>query len=99
MSATSRIDKKIKQYNTGSWAEEEKISTNPKDGRVLMIMSECSDENSEKVLKTIFNEIGNIANNPPTEDEMQIVKKKCLTHFQICLKDHLILIMLSEHQF
>lgn len=53
-----------------------------------MIMSECSDENSEKVLKTIFNEIGNIANNPPTEDEMQIVKKKCLTHFQICLKDH-----------
>lgn len=81
MSATSRIDKKIKQYNTGSWAEEEKISTNPKDGRVLMIMSECSDENSEKVLKTIFNEIGNIANNPPTEDEMQIVKKKMLNAF------------------
>lgn len=81
MSATSRIDKKIKQYNTGSWAEEEKISTNPKDGRVLMIMSECSDENSEKVLKTMFNEIGNIANNPPTDDEMQIVKKKMLNAF------------------
>ena len=81
MSATSRIDKKIKQYNTASRAEEEKISTNPKDGRVLMIMSECSDENSEKVLKTMFNEIGNIANNPPTDDEMQIVKKKMLNSF------------------
>lgn len=80
-SATSRIDKKIKSYNTGTWAEEEKISTNPKDGRVLMIMSECSDENSEKVLKEIFNEIGNIANNPPTNDELQIVKKQMLNAF------------------
>ncbi len=80
-SATSRIDKKIKQYNTGTWAEEEKISTNPKDGRVLMIMAECSDENSEKVLKEIFNEIGNIANNPPTDEELQIVKKQMLNAF------------------
>ena len=80
-SATSRIDKKIKPYNTGTWAEEEKISTNPKDGRVLMIMSECSDENSEKVLKVIFNEIGNIANNPPTDEELQIVKKQMLNVF------------------
>ncbi len=80
-SATSRIDKKIKPYNTSTWAEEEKISTNPKDGRVLMIMSECSDENSEKVLKTIFNEIGNIANNPPTDEELQIVKKQMLNGF------------------
>lgn len=80
-SSTSRIDKKIKPYNTGSWNEEEKISTNPKDGRILMIMSECSDENSEKVLKSIFNEIGNIVNKPPTEEEMQIVRKKMLNAF------------------
>lgn len=93
MSATSRIDKKVKQYNTGSWAEEEKISTNPKDGRVLMIMSECSDENSEKVLKTMFNEIGNIANNPPTDDEMQIVKKKMLNAFSNMFERSLILTM------
>ncbi len=81
MTKTSRINKKIKQYNTGSFAEEEKISTNPKDGRVLMIMAESSDENSEKILKTIFNEIGNIANNPPTDEEMQIIKKKLLNNF------------------
>lgn len=81
MSSTSRIDKKLKPYNTSSWTEEEKISTNPKDGRVLMLMSECSDENSEKVLKAMFNEIGNIPNNPPTDDEMQIVKKKMLKSF------------------
>ncbi len=78
MSPTSRIDKNIKKYNAGSWIENEKISTNPNDGRAIMLISECVDENSEDILKTIFNEIGNIANNPPTDDEMQIIKKKML---------------------
>lgn len=78
MSPTSRIDKNIKKYNAGSWIENEKISTNPNDGRAIMLISECVDENSEDILKTIFTQIGNIANNPPTDDEMQIIKKKML---------------------
>lgn len=86
-SPTSRIDKKLKQYNTNSWADTEKISTNPKDGRALIFSSECADENSEKVLKTIFTEIGNIANNPPTNDEMQIIKKKMLQGFSSVFED------------
>lgn len=80
-SPSARINTKIKQYNSISFAEQEKISSNPKDGRVLMFMAESVDENSEKVLKTIFNEIGNIANNPPTEKEMQIIKKMMLKSF------------------
>ncbi len=80
-SPSARINTKIKQYNSISFAEQEKISSNPKDGRVLMFMAESTDENSEKVLKTIFNEIGNIANNPPTEKEMQIIKKIMLKSF------------------
>ena len=86
-SPTSRIDKKIKPYNTGTRAEDEKISTNNKDSRLLMITSECSDENSEKVLKNIFNEIGNIANNPPTDDEMQIVKKRMINNFSLLFEN------------
>ena len=86
-SPTSRIDKKLKQYNTTSWGDTEKISTNPKDGRALIFSSECADENSEKVLKTIFTEIGNIANNPPTDDEMQIIKKKMLQGFSSVFED------------
>lgn len=78
-SKTSRIDKNIKQYNTDSWSEEEKITTN--NDRTIIFMSESSEENSEKVLKTIFNEIGNIANNPPSDEEMQIIKKKMLKGF------------------
>ncbi len=80
-SSTSRIDKKLKTYNASFYTAEEKISTNPKDGRALMFIAETSDENSEKVLKVIFNEIANVANNPPTDDEMQIIKKRMLNEF------------------
>lgn len=78
---TSRINKNLKQYNTDCDVQDEKISTNPKDGRAVIFVSECSDGNSEKVLKTIFNQIGNIPNNPPTDDEMQIIKKNMLNNF------------------
>lgn len=80
-SITSRIDKNLKQYNSNCWSDTEKLSSNPNDGQVLMFTADCSDENSEKVLKTIFTEIGNIANNPPTDAEMQIIKKKMLNGF------------------
>lgn len=80
-SVTSRIDKNLKQYNSNCWSDTEKLSSNPNDGQVLMFTADCSDENSEKVLKTIFTEIGNIANNPPTDAEMQIIKKKMLNGF------------------
>ena len=79
--STTRIDKKLKPYNASVYTEEEQISTNPKDGRALMLIAESSDENSEKVLKLIFNEIANITNNPPTDDEMQIIKKRMLNNF------------------
>lgn len=78
-SKTSRINKKIKKFNTDTWSEEEKITTN--NDRTVMFMSESTEENSEKVLKTIFNEIGNIANNPPSDEEMQIIKKRMLKNF------------------
>ncbi len=79
--STSRINKKLKKFNSSIYRQEEKISTNPKDGRAVMFIGESSDENSEKVLKVIFNEIANIANNPPSDDEMQIIKKRMLNDF------------------
>lgn len=74
-SPSARINTKIKACNSETILEQEKISSNPNDGRVIMLCAESADENSEKVLKTIFNEIGNIANNPPTDKEMKIIKK------------------------
>ncbi len=80
--AAARINNKIeKELNTYCIAEDEKITTNSNDGRAIIFSATCSDEKSEKVLKTIFNEIGNIANNPPTNEEMQIIKKHMINGF------------------
>ena len=76
-SATSRIDKKIKPYNTASHANEEKISSNPEDGRALIFTAESAEENSEKVLKIIFNEIANLANIRQQMMKCKLSKKEC----------------------
>lgn len=77
----ARIDKNLKKYNSLSSYCDEKISTDTKDGRAVIFSSNCTDKNSESVLKAIFNEIGNFVNNPPTDEEIQIVKKKMLKAF------------------
>ncbi len=78
---SSRLENKLKPYNTTAEIVDEKISSNPDDNRALITICECTDENSEKVLKAIFNEIGNVVNNPPSNDEMQIIKKFMLKNF------------------
>ena len=81
MSKTSRIDKKLLDYNSSAITEIERISTKPDDGRTIMIMADGTEENSEKIIKTIYTEIARIASNPPQEDELNVVKKRMLKDF------------------
>lgn len=81
MSKTSRIDKQIKKYNASTTTDIEKISTKPNDGRAIIIMSNSTEENSEKIIKTIYTEIASLENNPPTEDELAVLKKRMLKDF------------------
>ena len=87
LSPSARITQKLKPLNAESIAQEEKVSSNSNDGRTLIFMAESTEENSEKVLKAMFNEIGNIANNPPTEQEMQIIKKTLLKSYSNVLEN------------
>lgn len=80
-SSTPRMYKALKPLNTAAWIENEKVSTNPNDGRAILISTECIDENSEKALKAIYNEIAQISNQPPLHDELQIVQKQMLDSF------------------
>ncbi len=80
-SAVSRIRTKVKDLNASVNSHQEKISSNPKDGRAVIFFADSNENNSEKVLNIIFNEIHNIKNNPPTEKEMQIIKKSLLNSF------------------
>ncbi len=80
-SRSSRLDRKLKQFNTSAWMTEERISNKPTDGKAIIIASDSSDENSEKVLKVMFNEIARLQDEPPTDEEMQIMKKQLLKGF------------------
>ena len=81
MSKTSRIDKKLKELNSSAITQIERISTKPYDGRAIIIMADGTEENSEKIIKTIYGEIAKISANPPSEDELNVVKKRLLKDF------------------
>ncbi len=84
---SSRITSKLKPLNADCAIQDEKISSNPNDGRTYMILAESTEENSEKALKTIFTEIANIANNPPNDTELKIAKKVLLKEFSAMLEN------------
>lgn len=86
-SPTSRIGTKIRDYGADIVSEDEKIISNPEESRAIVFMASSTDENSEKVLKDIFNTIGNIANNPPSEDELKIAKKILSKVYSSVLED------------
>ena len=81
MPSISRINSKLKDLNTDVYSDFEKISSNPRDGKAIIFECTSTDENSEKALKIIFNEIGNVCNNPPTDKEMKIIKKMMLKSY------------------
>lgn len=81
MSKTSRIDKKLKDYNSSAITELERISTKPNDGRAILMIAEGTEENSEKIIKTIYSEILKLAATNPTDEELNVVKKRMLKDY------------------
>jgi len=75
-SNVSRLNKSLEDLQTNASMNMERISTKPEDGIVSLLSAKASEENSEKVIQIIFNEIANLEKNPPTEQELNIVKKK-----------------------
>ena len=75
-SSTARLSKSLEKIQTGAMLTTERISTKPEDSIVALLSSQTSDTNSENVIKTVFNEIAQLEKNPPTEQELDIVKKK-----------------------
>ena len=80
-SAASRINSKLKPLNTSASIELEKISTKPADGEAILVSAETTENNSEQVLKNIFEQIHGVRTNPPTDEEMQIIKKSMRKNF------------------
>lgn len=81
MSKTSRIDKKLKDLNSSAFTEIERIGSRNTDNRAILMLAEGTEANSEKIIKTIYTEISRLAQNPPTEEELDVVKKRMLKGF------------------
>ncbi len=78
---TGRIDKNLKDLNTFADLQLEKVSSRPKDNMAVLVSAETTEANSEKVLKTIFEQIYSVITNPPTDEEMKIIKKSLLNGY------------------
>lgn len=74
----TRLTKALEKYNTELWINVERIGTKPETPTVMLMQTETTEENSEKVLKEIYKGVQSLSSNPPTEKEMTIVKKQML---------------------
>jgi predicted Zn-dependent peptidase len=74
-SSVSRLDKPLELVNSNALVSTERISNKPSDGRVVLLETETTDDRTEKVLKTIFAGITDLAKNPPSNEDMSIIKK------------------------
>lgn len=75
-SSISRLNESLQEINSNAFINSDRMSTKAEDGRIILFSTATSEESSEQVIKTIFSEIASLEKNPPTDEEMNIVKKK-----------------------
>lgn len=87
----SRLNKTLERIQTNALMTADRISTKPDDNMVILFSAQTSEENSEKAVQMIFNEVANLESTPPSEKELNIVKKKLkLNLAQVFENSHLI---------
>ena len=68
----SKVGTELKDYNVDVHSNIDKFSANPKDGRIITIQYDSTEENSEIALRNIFNNLVNFQ--PPTQKELDNLK-------------------------
>lgn len=75
-SSVARLNKSLEEIQTNALISSDRISTRPNDNMVVLFSTQTSESNAENAIKKVFNEISDLEHNPPTEQELNIVKKK-----------------------
>lgn len=78
---SSRLDERLKRYGTNLSATDEKISSKENGEVANIFMGKTTEKDSEIVLKILFDELEKIKKNPPSDEEMEILKKQLLLNF------------------
>lgn len=72
--ANSRVADIEKEYGSGISISPERLGTRPTDRNMMTIATAVSDSKVEPMLKDLYEKIHNLAQNPPTEEELISVK-------------------------
>lgn len=75
-SSVARLNKSLQEIQTNAFLSSDRISTKPDDNMVVLFSTKTSESNTENAIKRVFDEISDLENNPPTDEELSIVKKK-----------------------
>lgn len=75
-SSVARLNKSLEEIQTNAFISSDRISTKPEDNTVVLFSTQTSENNVENAIKKVFNEVADLEKNPPTEQELNIVKKK-----------------------
>lgn len=76
MFETSKASSVFDKLNTYVSSTSEKMSIRPSDRRAIMLTSDVSEENSETLLKAVYSQISKYQNSLPSDDEMNMIKRK-----------------------
>lgn len=75
-SSVARLNKSLEAIQTNAFISSDRISTKPEDSMVVLFSTQTSDNNVENAIRKVFTEISDLEKHPPTEQELNIVRKK-----------------------
>lgn len=75
-SSVARLNKSLQEIQTNAFISSDRISTKPDGNVVILFSTQTSDDNVEAALNKVFTEVADLEKHPPTQDELDIVKKK-----------------------
>lgn len=75
-SSVARLNKSLEKIQTNAFVSSDRIGSRPEDNLVVLFSTQTSENNAENAIKTVFKEIADLEKNPPTDKELNIVKKK-----------------------
>lgn len=75
-SSVARLNKSLQEIQTNAFVTSDRISTKPEDSMVILFSTQTSENNAENAINKVFSEIADLEKNPPTPQELEIVKKK-----------------------
>ena len=72
--SNSRLSKALAQYNSYSYLSLQKVGLKKQDPQTLFVQLNTPPQYEQKAIDAFYDEILNIANNPPSDYEMQTIK-------------------------